>query len=91
MESRMCVTCGNRNTTQRSETGEPTCSTRCRELLTLFHMARLALQGSQRDVELFVHRLAYRYRNLPIGTRLAEIDNVPPVSLRNPNPQRGDA
>jgi hypothetical protein len=50
-------------------------------------MARLALQGSQRDVEMFVHRLAYRYRNLPIGTRLAEIDNVPPVSLRDMNPQ----
>jgi hypothetical protein len=49
------------------------------ELVTL---ARLVLHGQLRDVELFVHRLAYRHRGTSLGARLAEIDALPAVNLR---------
>lgn len=48
----------------------------------LSDLARLALQGDRRDVELFVHRMAYRHRGTPLGDRLAGLDMVPPVALR---------
>lgn len=50
--------------------------------LELLDLARLALEGSARDVEMFVHRLAYRHRSRSIGQALKSIDKVPAVSLR---------
>lgn len=49
----------------------------------LFNLARLALQGSRADVEMYVHRLAHRHRNTDLGRRLATVDVVPAVSLRD--------
>ena len=48
----------------------------------LADLARLSLRGSRRDVELYVHRLAYNYRDTALGTILATLDEVPGVSLR---------
>ncbi len=48
----------------------------------LAHLARLALHGTDRDVELYVHKLAYRYRDSYLGDALAAVDEVPPVSPR---------
>lgn len=49
----------------------------------LAQLARLALHGSRRDVEMYVHRLAYRHRGTPLGVALQGYDVVPGVSLRS--------
>lgn len=50
--------------------------------IELVELARLALHGDRRDVELYVHRLAYRHRNTPTGDALAGVDMLSGVSLR---------
>lgn len=50
----------------------------------LADLARLALHCTRRDVELYVHRLAYRHRGTPLGQALRSYDVLPPVSLRSP-------
>lgn len=46
-------------------------------------LARLALHATRRDVEMFVHRLAYRHRGTSLGDALAAQDVVPAVGLRS--------
>lgn len=46
-------------------------------------LARLALHATRRDVEMFVHRLAYRHRGTSLGDALAAQDVVPAVDLRS--------
>lgn len=58
------------------------CADRARLEDELVGLARLALHTTRRDVELFVHRLAYRHRRTPLGDALAEQDVVSAVSLR---------
>jgi len=58
------------------------CAERARLEEELVGLARLALHTTRRDVELFVHRLAYRHRSTPLGDALAAQDVVPAVSLR---------
>lgn len=48
----------------------------------IFSLARLAIKCTPRDVEMYVHRLAYRYRGTPLGTALATIDKLKGVALR---------
>jgi hypothetical protein len=48
----------------------------------MFDLARLAIECTPRDVEMYVHRLAYRYRNTPLGTALASVDRLHGVALR---------
>jgi hypothetical protein len=45
----------------------------------LVNLARLALAGSQRDVAMYVHRLAARLNGTDIGRQLAALDTLPPV------------
>jgi hypothetical protein len=49
---------------------------------SMFDLARLAIECTPRDVEMYVHRLAYRYRNTPLGTALASVDRLHGVALR---------
>lgn len=49
-------------------------------------LAYLALHGTRRDVEAYVHRLAYRHRGSDRGAALAAVDVVPGVSLRGDAP-----
>lgn len=55
----------------------------------LYNLARLstggrlgAVTGPERDVQLYVGRLAHRYRHDPIGRRLASLVTWPMVVLR---------
>jgi hypothetical protein len=47
------------------------------------HLARIALHGSRRSLEMMVHRMAYHYRDTDFGSALASVDVVPGVSLRS--------
>jgi hypothetical protein len=47
----------------------------------LVRLARAALNGSQRDVAMFVHRLGVRYRGTALGEELRTIDKVAPESF----------
>lgn len=49
---------------------------------SIFDITRLAMMGEQRDVEMYVHRLAYRYRNTPLGIALASVDRLHGAALR---------
>ncbi len=52
-------------------------------------LARLAMGTPSRDVEMYVHRLAYRHRSTPLGQALTRVDVIAAVSLRASCPTCG--